>query len=115
MAPRLSNIAHSTHSQLLRQRWHTLLDMPRHQTPPAKDFAFDFTADWHPYAAMPPDSPASHGWELCGTVTRRGRTSGLALYGGRFAECNAVGLICELTTLESSRVSLAVEFKQQPG
>jgi hypothetical protein len=89
--------------------------MPRRQPPPAKDFAFDFTADWRPYAAIPPGSPASHGWTLCGTVTKRGRTSGLAYYAGRFAECTGEGLIFEFTALEQSRVSLAVTFKQQPG
>jgi hypothetical protein len=49
------------------------------------------------------------------TVTKNGKTNGLATYAGRFAECTISGLIHELTTLESSRVSLAVEFREQPG
>ena len=89
--------------------------MPRRQAPPPKDFAFDFTADWSPYADIPSGSPAAEGWTLCGTVTKRGETHGLAIKGGLFAACNRNGLIFPLTAIETSRVSLAVRFKDQPG
>jgi len=90
-------------------------DMPRRQPRPPKDFAFDFIADWRPYAAILPGSPSADGWQLCGTVTKDGRTYGLATYAGRFAACTPHGLIFELTALENSRVALAVEFRRQPG
>jgi len=89
--------------------------MPRRERRPPKDFAFDFTADWRPYAAIPPGSPACEGWELCGTVIRDGSTYGLAAFAGRFAACTPQGLIFELSAVERSRVALAVEFQAQPG
>jgi hypothetical protein len=89
--------------------------MPRRELPPPKDFAFDFTADWSPYAAIVPGSEAARGWTLHGTLTRDGKTYGLAHNGGMYAACDLRGSIWNLTAIERSRISTAVVFKQVPG
>jgi hypothetical protein len=82
--------------------------MPRHEPPPAKDFAFDFTADWASHAALVPGSDAARGWTLHGTLTKDGKIYGLAHKDGRYAACDVRGSIWELTALERSRISNAV-------
>jgi hypothetical protein len=91
------------------------LQMPRRESPPPKDFAFDFTADWSGVAAKPPGSEAARGWTLHGTVTKRGQTYGLAHRNGLYAACTDHGLIFELTAIERSRISSAAHFKTAPG
>jgi len=90
--------------------------MPRREPTPAKDFAFDFTADWTAYAVLVPGSEAARlGCTLHGTVTKDGKTYGLAHHDGRYACCDLRGNIRNLTALEHSAISLAVEFKRVPG
>lgn len=89
--------------------------MPRRESPPPKDFAFDFTADWRGFAAILPDSQSAQGWTLHGTVTKHGNTYGLAYKDGMYAVCTLQGSIFSLSTIERSRISIAVEFKQVAG
>jgi hypothetical protein len=90
--------------------------MPRREPPPAKDFAFDFTADWVPYAAIAPGSAAAkEGWTLHGTLRKDGKTYGLAHSKGMYAGCDLRGGIRSLTALEQSAIARAVEFRQVPG
>jgi hypothetical protein len=67
--------------------------MPRRESPPPKDFAFDFTADWGTCAAIMPGSESAWGWTLHGTVTKHGNTYGLAYKDGMYAACTLQGLI----------------------
>lgn len=89
--------------------------MPRRQASPPKDFAFDFTADWSPYASIVPGSDSAYGWTLHGTVTRHGHTYSMAYKDGMYAACTLCGSIQSLSAIERSRISIAVEFKQVPG
>ena len=89
--------------------------MPRKEPRTPDDFAFDFVADWRSLA--PPDvlRMLPRGWTLHGTVTKNGSTRALAWGWGMTAECSAGGRLVALTAMERSRISLAVEFRQQPG
>lgn len=87
--------------------------MPRHEPKPAPDLAFDFLADWRPFARQP--DGVDRDWVLHGTIRKRGVTYGLAWRRGMIATCNTSGMIAGLTTLERCAISLAVEFKEQPG
>jgi len=90
--------------------------MPRREPPPAKDFAFDFTADWAPYAAIVPGSVAAReDWTLHGTLRKDGKTYGLAHRRGMYGGCDLRGNIWDLTALERSAISNAVTFKTVPG
>jgi hypothetical protein len=90
--------------------------MPRREaSPPKKNFAFDLLANWGPYAAIPERSDASFGWPLYGTVTKRGRTYGLAWRRGMTAACTEHGQILELSALKRCQISMGVTFEKPRG
>ncbi len=89
--------------------------MPRKEPCTPDDFAFDLLADWRAFAPDAAASTLAVGWALHGTVTKGGRTYALAWGHGITAECDRSGRLVTLTAMERSRISLAVEFRQQPG
>ncbi|MEO7050827.1 MAG: hypothetical protein ABI128_04105 [Rhodanobacter sp.] len=89
--------------------------MPRKEPRTPADFAFDFLADWRPLVQVDVLRPLPDGWSLHGSVTKNGSTYALAWGFGMTAGCNAHGRLVTLTAMERSRISLAVEFRQQPG
>jgi hypothetical protein len=89
--------------------------MPRKEPRTPVDFAFDFLADWHPLAPADVLRVLPAGWTLHGTITKNGSTYALAWRHGMTAACDGRGRLVSLTAGERSRISLAVEFRQQPG
>jgi hypothetical protein len=89
--------------------------MPRKEPQPPDDFAFDFVADWRPLVPAEVLDVLPDAWTLHGTVTKNGSTHALAWGHGMTAACDARGRLVTLTAIERSRISLAVEFRQQSG
>lgn len=89
--------------------------MSRRERKPAPDFAFDFLADWRDVVKAEQPPAIAEGWTLHGTVRMRGVTYALAWRRGSADACDPWGVIRNLTALERSQVSLAVEFKSAPG
>jgi hypothetical protein len=89
--------------------------MPRKEPRTPDDFAFDFLADWR--SLVPADVLRSlpDGWTLHGTITKNGSTYALAWRHGVTAARDGRGRLVSLTAGERSRISLAVEFRQQAG
>lgn len=54
-------------------------------------------------------------WTMHGAVTKNGKIYALAWRGGMTGACDSHGRVATLTAIERSRISLAVEFHEQPG